>query len=72
MTTATIETRELTADVCFGTPGMVGWYWSETDFDLDDCVWRDLGNGPQIADDGIWGPFATEAEAIAHAREMGR
>lgn len=43
-----------------------GWYTfdrNQTDATLEDLTWNDCGNGPEPTDDGVDGPFTSEADA---------
>lgn len=40
-----------------------GWYVTESTLPSSDWVWRNCGNGPEVVNDGIYGPYESEAVA---------
>jgi len=49
-----------------------GWYTVDrtvTDSEPVDWCWNDRGNGPEVTQDGVDGPFATKAEAACDAQD---
>ena len=40
-----------------------GWYATDSDDPPKCWTWRDCGNGPEVVDSGVFGPFGTKAAA---------
>lgn len=52
--------------------GIAGYYLSFRSDDPSDWTWTDRGNGPEIVEDGVYGPFETEAVAEEYARGLAK
>lgn len=46
-------------------PRIQGWYAGEPSSLDCELVWSDRGNGPEIVNDGVWGPYDSEEAAMA-------